>query len=92
KIADVMMSPFFVAFFIFCFAVTMGVIWEFFEFFVDTFFGGTMQPSLVDTMKDLFLDSIGAVFVSFLSFVYLKSRKESFVSRLIKKFIEDNLE
>lgn len=92
KVTGVMMSPFFVAFFVFCFAVTMGVIWEFFEFFVDTFFGATMQPSLEDTMKDLILDAIGAFFVSVLSYFYLKFDKESFVSRLLKRFIEDNIE
>jgi hypothetical protein len=36
-------SPTFVAVFVFCFAVTMGVVWEVYEFAFDYFFMGTMQ-------------------------------------------------
>lgn len=31
------MSPFFVAFVAFCFSMTVGVVWEFFEFGMDKF-------------------------------------------------------
>lgn len=36
-------SPVFVAVFAFTFAITMGVLWEVFEFCVDVFLGGNMQ-------------------------------------------------
>lgn len=36
-------SPLFVAVFVFCFAVTMGVLWEIYEFIVDVTFKTTMQ-------------------------------------------------
>lgn len=36
-------SPSFVAVFVFCFAMTIGVLWEIFEFGMDFFFGTTMQ-------------------------------------------------
>lgn len=36
-------SPSFVAVFVFCFAMTIGVLWEVFEFSMDFFFGMTMQ-------------------------------------------------
>lgn len=36
-------SPMFVAVFVFCFAVTVGVLWEVYEFAIDFFFKGTMQ-------------------------------------------------
>lgn len=37
------MSPFFVAFVAFCFSMTVGVVWEFFEFGMDQIFGMDMQ-------------------------------------------------
>jgi len=44
-------SPLLVAVFAFTFAMTMGVIWEIFEFAMDVFFGTTMQSwDLPDTM------------------------------------------
>lgn len=36
-------SPMFVAVFVFCFAITMSVVWEIYEFAFDFFFKGTMQ-------------------------------------------------
>lgn len=37
------LSPSFVAVFVFCFAVSMGVVWEVYEFTIDVFLEGTMQ-------------------------------------------------
>lgn len=37
------LSPKFVAMVAFCFSMTIGVLWEFFEFFMDNFFGKDMQ-------------------------------------------------
>lgn len=37
---SIKMSPYFVAFFAFCFSMTVGVLWEFFEFSMDWFFDG----------------------------------------------------
>ncbi len=48
------MSPAFVALVAFCFSMTIGVIWEFFEFGMDTFFRFDMQ-------KDTVLKSISSV-------------------------------
>lgn len=48
------LSPFFVAMFAFCFSMTIGVLWEFFEFFVDTVLRFDMQ-------KDTILTSISTV-------------------------------
>ncbi len=114
------MSPFFVAFTAFCFSMTVGVMWEFFEFSMDWFFnmdmqkdwilsainsvklhpeglnvpvhidirsvvvngeewklGGYLDIGLVDTMKDLIVNFIGAVVFSVIGIVYLKNRKET---------------
>lgn len=71
------------------FSVFMGVIWEIFEFFMDYFFGFTMQKSgLVDTMTDLMVDVMGALVVSAAGFFYMRKKKEGFFTRLIKRFLE----
>ena len=114
---SIKMSPYFVEFFSFCFSMTVGVLWEFFEFSMDWFFGLDMQkdwilPSIssvklnptganvpvhvdiqsvvingekwnlggyldigiVDTMKDLMVNFIGAVVFSIIGILYLKHR------------------
>ena len=114
---SIKMSPYFVAFFAFCFSMTVGVLWEFFEFSMDWFFGQDMQKDwilpainsvklnptganvpvhvdiqsvvingkkwnlggyldigIVDTMKDLMVNFIGAVVFSIIGILYLKHR------------------
>ena len=67
------LSPAFVAFFSFSFAISIGVMWEIFEFFMDTTFGFNMQKSgLVDTMWDLIVDALGAFVISAIGYFYLK--------------------
>lgn len=121
------MSPYFVAFTAFCFSMTVGVVWEFFEFGMDWFFhtdmqkdwilpaissvkldpagannpirvtvesvvingeewnlGGYLDIGIVDTMKDLIVNFIGAVVFSVIGIVYLKQRgKGKLASALI---------
>lgn len=115
---SIKMSPYFVAFFAFCFSMTVGVLWEFFEFSMDQFFGLDMQKDwivtainsvklnpiganvpihvdvqsvvingeqwnlggyldigLIDTMKDLSVNFIGAVVFSVIGILYLKNRE-----------------
>lgn len=117
------LSPAFMALMAFCFSMTIGVLWEFFEFGCDYFLGTDMQKDtivhalhtvaldvtrtnkvvsipnitdvaingeslglggyldigLIDTMKDLFVNFIGAVVFSVTGFFYVKSqgRKKS---------------
>ena len=112
------LSPAFLALVAFCFSMTIGVLWEFFEFGMDFFLGTDMQkdtvihaihsvsldPTLsnkvvtipdiqdvvingeslglggyldigiIDTMKDLFVNFIGAVVFSVTGFFYAKSK------------------
>lgn len=42
------LSPFFVAFFAFVFAIACGAVWEIFEYSMDTFFGTNMQKYMID--------------------------------------------
>lgn len=79
-------SPIFVSLFAFCFSLSIGTIWEFFEFFMDIAFGLNMQKSgLTDTMTDLFVDAIGGLIVSILGYYYTKYNKGYFLDRIIKK-------
>lgn len=43
------------------FTLSVGVLWEWYEFLHDALFQTLMQPTLSDTMKDLLLDTLGAV-------------------------------
>lgn len=129
------LSPVYLAIVAFCFSMTVGVLWEFFEFAADRFIGLDMQkdtvvkaigsvaldPSmsnkvihikdisdviivhsdgssqalglggyldigLYDTMKDLFVNFIGAVVFSFIGFFYVKQQgKGKLASSFIPK-------
>lgn len=112
------LSPAFLALVAFCFSMTIGVLWEFFEFGMDFFLGTDMQkdtvihaihsvsldPTLsnkvvtipdiqdvvingeslglggyldigiIDTMKDLFVNFIGAVVFSLSGFFFARSK------------------
>lgn len=122
------LSPLYLALVAFCFSMTIGVLWEFFEFSCDMFLekdmqkdyiinafssvkldptnsnipiriegitdvsvngkslglGGYLDIGLIDTMKDLFVNFIGAVVFSIIGFFYVKSRgKGKFAKRFI---------
>lgn len=129
------LSPFFLALVAFCFSMTVGVMWEFFEFGVDRFLnfdmqkdtivnmvssvmldpakanhsiavreiadvilvhgdgtqralglGGYLDIGLYDTMKDLFVNFIGAVVFSVIGFVYARGRgKRSVISLFVPR-------
>ena len=54
------LSPFFMAVVAFCFSMTIGVIWEFFEFFMDMVFHLDMQKDTVLTaISSVALDPAG---------------------------------
>ena len=89
------LSPVFMAIVAFCFSMTMGMLWEVYEFTVDALFGtnmqkfmqegGTMlvgQSALADTMKDIIVDAVGALVVSVVGYISL-CREKIFVSRLL---------
>jgi len=83
--------PITIAFFAFCFAVALGAIWEIFEFGMDQIFGLTMQKSgLVDTMWDLIVDTLGALFTSVLAFFYLGGKRTPLLNRILKNFVKEN--
>lgn len=131
----VQLSPLFMAVVAFCFSMTIGVMWEFWECGMDLFLGMDMQKDtivhsistvmldrtggnrvvhidnikntavngmelglggyldigLIDTMKDLFVNFIGAVVFSIIGFFYVKQRgKGKFANRFIPRIKDEN--
>ena len=97
------MSPGFVAVFAFCFAVSMGVVWETWEFLADGFWGLNMQKfqnangvpfigrdALVDTMSDLIVDAIGAIIMSIVGYISVKSKNGWLRMMIAKPADEDD--
>lgn len=75
----------------FCVGLSIGAIWEIFEFSMDQLFGLNMQKSgLVDTMKDLIIDTIGAAIGAFSGFLYLKGRQFGGLVMVLDQFIQAN--
>lgn len=54
------MSPLFTVLVGFCFSMTIGVCWEFFEYFMDTYFGMNMQKdTIITVINSIPVDSMG---------------------------------
>ncbi len=94
----VKLTPFFVAFFAFNFAITLGVVWEIYEYTADGILGLNMQKfaledgtllmgreALSDTMEDLIVDGIGALVISIIGYISLKYNKGWIEKLLIKR-------
>lgn len=129
------LSPFFLALVAFCFSMTVGVVWEFFECAMDQLLkldmqkdtilhtissvmldpaggnhpvsvkniadvilvhedgtqqalglGGYLDVGLLDTMKDLFVNFIGAIVFSVIGFFYARGRgKRSMISLFVPR-------
>ena len=57
-------------------AVTVGTLWEIFEFLMDYHFGLNMQRSgLIDTMTDLIVNAAGAFLAAAVGFYYVRTRR-----------------
>ena len=128
------LSPLYLSIVAFCFSMTIGVLWEMFEFSADMLFatdmqkdfvvtkissvaldptlsnkavivdnisevyvngeplglGGYLDIGIIDTMKDLIVNFVGAVVFSVISFFYVKSRgKGRFAKRFIPTVAEE---
>ena len=82
---NVRLTPFFVALFSFCFALTCGTMWEIYEFTADGILSTNMQKfitadgtvligreALVDTMEDFIVDTLGALAITIIGYMNLK--------------------
>ena len=92
------LTPFFVAFFAFTFAISLGVVWEIYEYLADGILGLNMQKfalvdgsllvgrgALQDTMEDLIVDGIGAFIISSIGYISLKYNKGWVEKLLLRK-------
>ncbi|MGI8704512.1 MAG: hypothetical protein ACR2JJ_01710 [Sphingomicrobium sp.] len=91
------MRPLFMALFAFAFALSIGTLWEIFEFAMDQNFGLTMQkpmladPSgLTDTMWDMMVNAGGAAIVSVSGWLYIRQSRRRHVDTWIARFIRRN--
>ena len=121
---EINLSPIYVVIVGFCFSMTIGILWEFYEFTADSVFKTDMQKDrivssissvklnknkenvpikitniektniyssdgsittiengyldigIIDTMKDLFVNFIGAIIFSIIGFLYIKNREK----------------
>jgi hypothetical protein len=92
------MKPAFLCIFGVTFAVTLGVVWEIFEFTMDRVWPALDMQSqmtgsaagVVDTMKDLIVDTIGAIVVALMGYAYLKTGRYSFIADGVRAFLRRN--
>lgn len=69
----------------FAIAVSLGTIWEIFEFLMDWYFGFNMQKSgLVDSMTDLMTNAVGAAVAAAIGYFYVYKEDSLLVRRLLK--------
>ena len=79
------LSPLFAAVFAFCFALSIGSVWEIYEYVFDGILGLNMQKfmtvdgtllighaALADTMKDIIIDAIGALTATVIGSIAIK--------------------
>lgn len=68
--------------------MTVGAIWEVFEFLMDVSFGMNMQKSgLDDTMANLIINALGALVASLTGYVYLVRNSAGLLGRALLMFI-----
>ena len=75
----------------FCVAMTLGALWEIFEFGMDQTFGLNMQKSgLNDTMGDLIVNAFGGLIASIAGYFYSGQRTLGVLGRVLDQFIAVN--
>ena len=85
------LGPAFIFIFTFCFAITIGVLWEIWEFGMDLAFDlGLQHNSLHDTMWDLTVDTLGALLAGLAGAFYVKKVPIPLFERMVKRFLSKN--
>lgn len=85
-------APLWIATITFAIAVTVGTLWEIFEFLMDLYFGMNMQKSgLPDTMTDLMINSAGAMVAAVIAYLYVRDRDSQLIKRLIRVMVANKL-
>lgn len=79
------------AFIAFCVAMTVGAVWEIFEYLMDLWFSLNMQKSgLDDTMSDLMINGVGATIGALAGYIYLRGSRDRVLTRQIQQFVTLN--
>jgi hypothetical protein len=82
-------APGWIATITFALAVSLGTIWEIFEFLMDWNFGLNMQKSgLVDTMTDLMINAAGAAIAAVTGYFYVHGSDGTYGRRIIQAIAE----
>jgi len=89
KIRKYNLDSLFIAIAIIFFGMGFEYLWEIYEFFMDTFFGGSlaglMQPSNADTMSDMIFVLLASIIVAVICYFYLNHHgKETVVHNMVK--------
>lgn len=75
----------------FCLAMTVGVLWEIFEYAMDTLFGFNMMKSgLPDTMGDFIVNTLGAALAALAGVIYLRGKAGRGLRAPFDLFIANN--
>lgn len=75
----------------FCVAMTVGALWEIFEFSMDYFFGFNMQKSGVDdVMTDIIINAVGSAIAGLSGYFYLIGSRAGILRPFIDDFIRLN--
>nr|WP_319250577.1 hypothetical protein [uncultured Celeribacter sp.] len=83
--------PWAIGLFAFCFAMSIGAIWEIFEYTMDQTFGTNMQKSgLQDTMWDLIVDACGGLVGAVSGAIYVAFDRDTPFAGTIRDFITRN--
>lgn len=86
-------KPLVLCLFSFCFALSVGLLWEVFEFSGDQLLHTNMQQTqtgVVDTMKDEIMDAIGALIGSAIAYLYLRNDILDPIEKAIDETIRKN--
>jgi len=86
--------PSFLCFFGVTFAVFIGVLWEIFEYAVDSLWPAinmmSQETGVDDTMSDLIMNTVGAIAVAVMGWGYFKTGRYSFLADTVRAFIKRN--
>jgi uncharacterized membrane protein YjdF len=95
EMVDVSMRPSFLALFAFSFSVSLGALWEIFEFSMDQLAGTNMQkpmlgdPSgLTDTMWDIIVDTLGALVMALAGWRYMRRARHDRTDHWLRRFVD----
>lgn len=80
----IQLRPTWMATITFALAVSVGTMWEIFEYLADLSLGLSMQKSgLDDTMTDLMINAAGAALAAFMGYFYVRDEDSLFARRVI---------